>query len=417
MTFLDTREIQKSINDSVYSLLEKKIHELKLNKFYDVLKSEIRGQNGTRFIFAGLHNNVDNIKSVEDVDECWVEEGQKVTMNSWTKLIPSIRKEISPCCFVKMDIDTGTGLFYCNKCNKVVPPDKIIPSRIVVTYNPELTEDPTEQIFYVNRKHRSKVIQMNYTDNPFFPNVLREEMESDREKKTTEHFRHIWLGECLSSIPGAVFEEEMAKITAEERITDVPYDPRYPVLTFWDLGHSDQTCIWFIQIVGFQYRVIDYYENFGYKMPHYIKHIQSQEYVYGGHYLPHDADHEQLGQEATVLEQARAALGNVILVPRVKFKAHALSQASLALALSWFDKERTADGVTHLRKYAYAVSDDGEKRSKEPEHNIHSHGSDAYQTFGTALAEGLVSTAGSIPQVSGYPRQNEMADRRRPRLG
>lgn len=418
MLFLDTREIQRSITDSVYSLLENKIHELGLKDFYDVLKTEIRGQNGTKFIFAGLHNNVDNIKSVEDVDECWVEEGQKVTANSWTKLVPSIRKEISPCCFQKLEMGDENGK-PCKKCGNIVPLDKIIPSRIVVSYNPELEEDPTEQIFYINRKRNSKVVDINYTDNPFFPNVLREEMLDDKENLSEEMFNHIWLGKCLSSIPGAVFEDEMAKITADGRITDVPYNERYPVHTFWDLGHSDQTCIWFIQIVGFQYHIIDYYENFGKKMPHYIKEIQNKEYIYGTHFLPHDADHEQLGQEATVAEQAEEALGSVEVVPRVRLKAHAISQASLALALSVFDREKTSEGITHLKKHSYIISDDGEKRSKEPKHDIHSHCADAYETFGTALAEHMVTSTQNIPQVPGYINQHEQNTVRRdgPRLG
>ena len=89
---LCAREIQRSIKDSVHSLLESRIKALGLHNFYEVTQNEIRGVNGTSFIFSGLWQNVESIKSIEGIDYCWVEEGNKVSENSWRTLIPSIRK-------------------------------------------------------------------------------------------------------------------------------------------------------------------------------------------------------------------------------------------------------------------------------------------------------------------------------------
>ena len=89
---LCAREIQRSIKDSVHSLLASRIKSLGLSHFYEVQNNEIRGINGTQIIFSGLHQNIESVKSIEGVDYCWIEEGNRVSENSWRTLIPSIRK-------------------------------------------------------------------------------------------------------------------------------------------------------------------------------------------------------------------------------------------------------------------------------------------------------------------------------------
>src|SRR6185437_15618646 len=93
LRILCTRETQKSIGDSVHKLLDDQIKLLGLEKFYEVQKSAIIGANGTEFIFAGIRQNVHNLKSYEACDICWVEEAQTVSKSSWDVLVPTIRKE------------------------------------------------------------------------------------------------------------------------------------------------------------------------------------------------------------------------------------------------------------------------------------------------------------------------------------
>ena len=93
---LCTREVQKSIKQSVHQLLRDQVQALGLGAFYEVLETEIRGQNGTRFYFAGLSDmTAESLKSYEGIDVVWVEEGQNTTKRSWTILIPTIRKHDS----------------------------------------------------------------------------------------------------------------------------------------------------------------------------------------------------------------------------------------------------------------------------------------------------------------------------------
>ena len=172
--------------------------------------------------------------------------------------------------------------------------------------------------------------------------------------------------------------------TEEGRICEVPYDETKPVNTYWDLGHSDQTAIWFVQFVGMEYRVLRYYSNSQQKMGHYLKYLQGLPYVYERHYLPHDAASEQLGQDLTIERQAQKALGKVVVVPRIKFKADAIDAARSIFSLCYFDKELCTDGLTSLRRYAYKVDLETGKTSRDPDHSIWSHGADAFMTFAQA---------------------------------
>ena len=95
LRILCAREFQTSIKDSVHKLLCDQIVDMGLAGFYEITEKSIKGKNGTEFFFVGLRNNVVNVKSIEGVDVCWVEEAQTVSRNSWNVLIPTIRKEQS----------------------------------------------------------------------------------------------------------------------------------------------------------------------------------------------------------------------------------------------------------------------------------------------------------------------------------
>lgn len=161
LQILCAREIQRSISDSVHTLLVKQIDDMGLGAFYDITKDIIRGANGTTFIFKGLKANRQEIKSMEGIDIAWVEEAQAVSAESWDILIPTIRR------------------------------DK---SEVWITFNPLDEDDATYQRFVVNPPNNAVVKKINYYDNPFFPNTLREEMEW-LKAKDYQSYLHIWEGE------------------------------------------------------------------------------------------------------------------------------------------------------------------------------------------------------------------------------
>jgi PBSX family phage terminase large subunit len=154
------REIQKSIKDSVKKLLDDKIRQYKLDDFYTSTDTEIRGKNGTSFIFSGLKSNPESIKSMEAIDICWLEEANTVSQRSLDLLIPTIRVE-------------GSEIWF--------------------SWNPEEASDPVDLMFRGPTPPANAIIkQVSWRDNPYFSSVLKEEME--RDKVNPLKYEHVWEG-------------------------------------------------------------------------------------------------------------------------------------------------------------------------------------------------------------------------------
>lgn len=168
------REIQRSIRDSAKRLLDDKIRDCGLSGFYQSTDTEIRGPNGTLFLFNGLRTNPDAIKSTEGLDLAIVMEANKVAQRSWDLLIPTVRKP---------------------------------GSEIWAEWNPEFDTDPVDAMFRGpdGAPPGSIVRQVNWSDNPFFPDVLRAEMEWDR-KRDFDKYRWIWEGEYQKNSETRVFK-------------------------------------------------------------------------------------------------------------------------------------------------------------------------------------------------------------------
>ncbi len=360
LRILCAREIQKSIADSVHQLLKDQIVNLDLTDFYDVQNTAIIGKNGTTFGFEGLKHNIQSLKSYEGTDICWVEEAHTVSKSSWDILIPTIRKE---------------------------------GSEIWITFNPELEEDETYQRFVVNPPKESVVVKVGWQDNPWFPEVLRMEKDELRTRDPLA-YETVWEGKPKQAVEGAVYAEELRKAAEDGRIIRVPYDESKPVNAYLDLGHSDQTAIWFIQQVGLEYRVLRYYANSHKKMHHYIKYMQELPYTYGTIYLPHDAQAEQLGAEKTIEQQVRDAFERVEIVDKLSI-ADGIEAARATFSACYFDKELCADGLQSLRRYAFKKDIETGRVGRNPEHTIWSHGADAFRYFAVAVSKGGFST---VPQ-------------------
>jgi len=170
---LCAREIQKSIKDSVKKLLDDKIKQMGFGQYFRSTDTEIKGTNGSHFIFAGLRSNVDSIKSLEGIDIAWVEEATTVSQASLTNLGPTIRKE-------------GSEIWF--------------------TWNPRHPNDPVDAMFRKpsGAPPRAIVRRVNWDKNPFFPDVLREDMEWDKARDP-DKYAHIWLGEYLRNSEARVF--------------------------------------------------------------------------------------------------------------------------------------------------------------------------------------------------------------------
>ncbi len=352
LRILCARELQNSIAESVHHLLQDQIGQLGLDGFYEIQNQLITGKNGTEFIFAGLRNNVTRIKSFEGVDVVWVEEAQTVSKSSWETLIPTIRRE---------------------------------GSEIWITFNPELETDETYQRFVVKPPEKARVEKVNWDDNPWFPEILRREKDELKERDP-DSYRNIWLGECRSSLEGAIYAKELRQAADDGRIMNVPYDALKPVHTFWDLGWADNTSIWFAQAVGQELRLIDYYANSLEPLQHYIQVLQSKGYIYGIDWLPHDAKAKSLSTGKSI-EEIMLALGRKVQICANLSLYDGIQAVRSVFGRCYFDETRCAEGLQSLRHYRYDVDPESKQLSGRPLHDIHSHAADAFRYFAISIGE------------------------------
>jgi phage terminase large subunit len=348
LRILCARELMKSIKDSVHRLLSDLITQYHLQSYYTVQNASIKGKNGSEFFFEGLRHNAAQIKSNEGGDRVWIEEAATVSKTSWDYLIPTIRKENS---------------------------------EIWISLNPELEEDETYQRFIVSPPDGAVVIKTSWRDNRWFPDVLKQEMATCKAR-SEEDYLNIWEGQCRQTIEGAVYARELAEAREHGRITSVPYDKRYPVHTFWDLGYADYTSIWFVQKVGFEYRVIDFYQNHLRDLDHYVQVLDKRGYSYGTDYLPHDGRAKQLGTGKSIEEILTTKGRRVDIAPRLSI-TDGLNSVRMVFNAIYFDASKCADGLQALRRYRYDKDAETQKTSKEPLHDDNSHAADALKTFAT----------------------------------
>ena len=168
------REVQKSLSQSVKRLLEMKIEQMNAGAYFEVQEAVIKSRKGDGLIiFQGMQNHTaDSIKSLEGYDRAWVEEAQSLSQKSLDLLRPTIRKPASELWF---------------------------------TWNPRQASDPVDHLLRgPNPPPDGVVLPVNYEDNPWFPDVLRHEMEYDK-RRDPDKFHHVWRGGYLSNSEAQVF--------------------------------------------------------------------------------------------------------------------------------------------------------------------------------------------------------------------
>jgi phage terminase large subunit len=347
------REFQASIRESVHRLLSDRIREYGLGNRFRILDNSIRSveEGGSEFVFEGLRHNAGKIRSLEGIDKVWVEEAANVSRSSWEILIPTIRKD---------------------------------GSEIIISFNPELESDETYQRFVTHPPSGAVLMKVNYPQNPWFPEVLKKEME-DLKARDPDAYQHVYLGECRLTLDGAIYARELREATEEGRITSVPYDTTKPVSVYFDLGWQDLTAIWFAQHIAGEVRLIDYYEDMQRPFGDYLRLLQSREYVYGTMWLPHDAQAKALGTGRSIEEMARSAGWRVRIVPKLSV-ADGINAARTLFPSFWFDRERCSDGLQALRHYRYDIDPNGQF-SRNPLHDAASHGADALRYVAVAMQE------------------------------
>jgi phage terminase large subunit len=341
------REFMNSLDDSSLEEVKSAIRSVPwLEDYYEIGEKYIRSKDGRiTYVFAGLRRSLDALKSKAKLILAWIDEAETVSETAWRKLIPTVREH---------------------------------DSEIWVTWNPESKESATHKRFRDDPPDNSVIVEMNWQDNPWFPDVLEQERTQDKEKRP-DIYDHVWEGDFLVHAEGAYYATEMREAKDQGRIDVVNYETSTGVITAWDLGIGDSTAIWFAQFIGPEVRIIDYYESSGVGLDHYARVLQEKGYAYREHILPHDVRVKELGSGKSRLETLDAlGISPVTIAPQLMVDDGIQAVRSM-LKNCWFDAERCDRGIDALRQYHREYDDNGKVWRSRPAHDWASHGADAFR--------------------------------------
>ncbi len=349
------RQWMNSLADS--SLEEVKIairEEPWLAPHFDIGETYIRTASGRiNYSFAGLERNIDSIKSKSRILLAWIEEAEPVTEQAWVKLIPTLREE---------------------------------DSELWVTWNPEREEAPTNKRFHpilAAPAARTRIVQMNWRDNPWFPAILERQRLKDKAERP-HSYEHIWEGAFVTAQEGAYFTADLIKAREEHRVGMVAEDDTLIIRLYADIGgtgaKADNFVFWAAQHVGTEIRWVNHYERQGQPIAAHLTWMREQGYTPARCkiWLPHDGDTHDRVFDVSYRSAFERAGYSVEVVPN-QGRGAAMGRVDEARRLfsrMRFDETRCADGLKALGWYHEKVSKQGVGLG--PEHDWSSHSADAF---------------------------------------
>jgi phage terminase large subunit len=210
------------------------------------------------FKFAGLRHNLASIKSKARILLLWVDEAEPVSETAWQTVIPTVREE---------------------------------GAEIWVNWNPLRKKSATHKRFRENPPEGAKIIELNWIDNPFFPQIL-DRTRRDDLKNRPETYDHVWGGDFVKALEGAYYAKQLAAAKQEGRICALGADPLLPIKAVFDIGgagaSADAMSIWVTQWVGPQIRILDYIEGQGQPLDYYANELRTRKWGRAVIHLPHD---------------------------------------------------------------------------------------------------------------------------------
>ena len=363
------REVQNTLKESVRQLLIDKIGKLGLGDEFDILESEIRGKNGSLIIFKGMQSfNAESIKSLEGFDVAWVEEAQTLSARSLRLLRPTLRKP-------------GSELWF--------------------SWNPRHDTDAVDEFLRGSTLYPGAIaIPVNWSDNPWFPDVLRQEREHDHAADP-EMAEHVWEGGYEIITEAAYYARLIAQAENEGRIGDFPYDRKKSLRTAWDIGVDDYTAVWFIQDDGLTPTVVDYYEASGEGVPQIVRACMPEllpdlaetvqalreigrelPFEYKLHFLPHDVKVREWGSGAKERSLTLMEHGVKPIHPGIPDKGgDRINATRQLLPITRFNRtDRVMRGVARLRRYSRRFNEQMGTYSG-PLKDGNDHGADAFGEY------------------------------------
>lgn len=376
---LCARQFMNSLEDSSLEEVKRAIEdEPWLADWYEIGEKYIRSKCGKiNFAFSGLDRNIASIKSKGRLLLCWVDEAEPVTDEAFVTLIPTLREE---------DSDWNAELW--------------------LTWNPKRKNAAVEQRFRNSTDELTKIVQLNWRDNPKFPAKLERDRQRDL-KERPHQYDHIWEGDYLQAIEGAYFAAHLTQARAEGRISRVSRDPLMSLRLFVDIGgtgaKADAFTIWVAQFVGREIRVLDYYEAVGQPIETHLAWMRSRGYEPGkaSIWLPHDGATQDKVYDVSYQSAFQRAGYAVEVIPN-QGKGAAMARVEKARELFpsiWFNEETTQAGRDALGWY-HEKRDEQRDIGLGPEHDWSSHGADSFGLMCIAYQP----PGGSIQKIQ-YPNR------------
>ncbi len=376
---LCARQFMNSLEDSSLEEVKRAIEEEPfLAEYYDVGDKYIKSHDGlVSFTFAGLDRNIASIKSKGRLLLCWVDEAEPVTDEAWLTLIPTLREE-------------------GEEWN----------AELWVTWNPKRKTAPVESRFRQSSDPLTKVVALNWRDNPRFPAKLERDRLRDLAERP-DQYAHVWEGEYATAMVGAYYAAALAQAREEKRIGRVAADPLLTLRVFVDIGgtgaKADAFALWVCQFVGREIRVLDYYEAVGQPLATHVQWLRGKGYTpdKAQIWLPHDGDTNDKVHDVSYRSALEAA-GYVVTVVPNQGKGAAMMRVEAArrlFPLMWFNEDTTTAGIDAIGWY-HEKRDEQRGIGLGPAHDWASHGADAFGLMAVAY-----ETPAGKPQALQYKRR------------
>jgi len=356
------RQYMNSLSESSFAEIKSAIQAVPfLNDYYECGDHYIRSKDGRiNYSFAGLTRNIDSIKSKARIILAFIDEAETVSEEAYMKLLPSIREENSECWII---------------------------------WNPQSKDSATHKRFRIDTPDTCKITSINWQDNPWMPEVLTTQRLEDFELRP-DTYGHVWEGDFLEFPEGAFWLREINKAQADGRIVKLPVVESHPVHCFFDIGSSDGTAIWVVQIVGNEYRCIHFYEAWNESFAHCVKWLKSLDLIIDTCWLPHDADHKRQGLESKNIspkDMMKRLLPAVTfrIVPRVQDLLWGIQSTSDMWPYIHIDSTTCNAGLEHLKAYRRKWSNSEGRWTHIPDKSEgHSEAADALRQMAQAFAAG-----------------------------
>jgi phage terminase large subunit len=350
---LCARQFMNSLDDSSLEEIKAAIRsDPFLENKFDIGEKFIRTKCGRiHYKFTGLDRNVDSVKSKSKILICWIDEAEPVTEYAFSVLLPTIRED-------------GSELW--------------------ITWNPKSERAAVHKRYRLPKDPLCKIAEVNYTDNPWFPNKLDRVRIKDLEERP-DTYANIWEGQFATIAEGAYYARLIADARKAGRIGRVPPDPLQTYRVFVDIGgtggKADAFSMWVAQFLGKEIRVLDYYEAQGQQLSDHLGWLHSRGYTpeKSKIWLPHDgASHDKV-YRVSYESSFKQAGYKTSVVPNQGAGAVAkrIEETRRRLPACWFNEDTTKSGIEALSWYH-------EKRDKErgiglgANHDWSSHGADAF---------------------------------------